>query len=64
MDFVGPLPKTNRGNMYILSVIDHGSRYAWAKPVKHQTAQVVANFIYEQIYLVHGPPKFMLTQHC
>ena len=33
----------NDGNNYVLTVIDVFSRYAWARPVKHKTGQLVSD---------------------
>ena len=33
MDFVGPLPKTQRGNQYLATAIDYGTGWAYAVPL-------------------------------
>ena len=48
-DFVGPLPKTPRGNGYILVVSDQLSKLAKFLPVPHQTARVCPKSIFEKV---------------
>ena len=42
MDVVGPLPRTRKGNQYILVVCDYATRYPEAFPIRTFTAPVVA----------------------
>ena len=43
MDIVGPLPRTQEGYRYILSVVDLDTRYPEAIPLKNQSAEAVAD---------------------
>ena len=42
LDIVGPLPRTKRKHMYILTYIDLASRYPDAEPLQSTTSQAVA----------------------
>ena len=42
IDIVGPLPRTENGDKYILSILDHFSRYLEMVPLPDQTAETVA----------------------
>lgn len=46
MDLIGPLRQTQRGNKYIITVIDYYSKWAEAGPLKDKTAASVAEFLY------------------
>lgn len=61
MDIVGPLPRSNSGHKYILTVVDHFTRYAEAIPLKDQTAEHVAKAFVEEIITRHGVPTRLLT---
>ncbi|KAJ8890354.1 hypothetical protein PR048_009862 [Dryococelus australis] len=39
---IGPMPKTASGNRYILTIIDHFSRYLVMKPLPEETAETTA----------------------
>ena len=62
-DFFGPLPRTQRGNIYILVGIDHFSRWPEAVSTRVATSQVVADFLHTRIISQHGTPRELLTDH-
>ncbi|XP_078694909.1 uncharacterized protein LOC144923898 [Branchiostoma floridae x Branchiostoma belcheri] len=43
IDIVGPLPRSNSGNKYILTIVDHATRYPEAIPLPSTEAERVAN---------------------
>ncbi|POM61781.1 Retrovirus-related Pol Polyprotein [Phytophthora palmivora] len=55
LDIAGPLPRTPRGNRYVITAVDYATRYAVAKAVSNHTAMDVATFLMEHIILVLGP---------
>jgi len=61
LDVVGPLPTTTQGYRYLLTIIDHFSRYAEAVPLKTQTAEETAEAFIENVILRHGVPERVLT---
>ena len=60
MDLVGPLPKSRRGNRYILVLSDYATRYPEAIPLKKIDAEVVAEELVK-IFAQVGIPKEILT---
>jgi hypothetical protein len=61
LDFVGPLPRTRRGNRYILVMTDYLTKWPEAEAMKEATSENVVEFIYEKIICRHGCPKVILT---
>lgn len=62
MDFVGPLPKTERGFDTILNVVDRLSKMAHFLPCKSDiTATEVAELFAERIWSLHGLPRSIVT---
>ena len=49
IDFVGPLPRTKKGNKYIIVAIDYLTKWSEAKAVQKANAKTAAIFIYEEI---------------
>jgi hypothetical protein len=49
LDFVGPLTKNNKGNVYLLVATDHLTKWAEAAAVKRNTTVVVVDFLDNQI---------------
>ncbi|KAJ8873893.1 hypothetical protein PR048_024729 [Dryococelus australis] len=61
LDIVGPMPKTASGNRYILTIIDHFSRYLVMKPLPDETAETVARtFVFDWIFKF-GVPDSIIT---
>ena len=61
MDIVGPLPKTDFGNMYILTWQDCLSKYSGAIPLCKIDATTVAIALTEHIICVFGCPESIQT---
>ena len=59
MDFVGPLPKTERGADAILVVVDRLSKMAhFIACTMDSTAKDVADLFVKHVFRLHGLPKF------
>uniref|UniRef100_A0A6V7KDU1 RNA-directed DNA polymerase n=1 Tax=Bracon brevicornis TaxID=1563983 RepID=A0A6V7KDU1_9HYME len=61
MDIVGPLPKTQNNNEYILTMQDQLSKFAIAVPLANQTAKTVADAFIKRFICIFGAPKVLLT---
>jgi len=61
IDVVGPLPPTERGNKYVIVIVDHGTRWTEAFAVTNTTATTVADILYSQIICRYGPPSVLLS---
>jgi Integrase zinc binding domain/Integrase core domain len=61
IDFVGPLPRTQNGNRYIIVAMDYLTKWPEARPVPVSTAEETEKFIYEDIICQHGCPRIILT---
>ena len=61
IDFVGPLPRTRKGNRYIIVAMDYLTKWPEAKAVKEASAEKTTEFIYQEIICRHGCPKVILT---
>ena len=57
MDFVGPLPRSRCGNLYILVLFDYMTHYPEAVPLR----SVIAEHVAEEIVKVFAIPKKILT---
>ena len=57
IDIVGPLPRTLRGNRYIVVAVDYLTKYPEAKALPLADALNIAPFIYEDLICRHGIPS-------
>ena len=56
-----PHPTSSKGNAYILTVIDHFTKWVEIFPMKNQEASTVAKLLFDRIICVHGFPLQILT---
>src|SRR5437588_8545807 len=57
IDVMGPLPKTLKGNRYVIVAVDYFTKWAEATAVEEADAQTVVRFIHTDIITRHGVPK-------
>ena len=51
IDLVGPFPKTPEGYCFVLTMIDHFTRYPIAVPIKGKTMEIVASALKTHLFL-------------
>jgi len=61
VDITGPHPKSTRQNQYILTVVDHFSKWAEAIPIRNHTAPVVARSLLVHVFSRFGMPLQLLS---
>jgi transposase InsO family protein len=61
IDFIEKLPKSQKGNVHIVTAIDYFSRYVVAKAVKVKSGKAALNFLYEEIITKFGVPEVIIT---
>ncbi|PAV73798.1 hypothetical protein WR25_20102 [Diploscapter pachys] len=61
MDIAGPLPVTENGNRYILTMRDAFTRYLVTAPLPIQSAERIAIAFMENFVLKYGPPAIVFT---
>ena len=61
IDVTGPHPRSKHGNVYILTVIDHFSKWADAFPVPNHTASTVSRVLYNRVFVYFGCPLRILS---
>ncbi|MDZ7612307.1 MAG: RNase H-like domain-containing protein [Flavobacteriaceae bacterium] len=61
LDITGPHPRSKRGYVFILTVMDHFSKWAEALPLRNHTAPVVAKALFDHVLVRFGTPRRILT---
>jgi len=61
MDIVGPLPKTEKENEYILTLQDQLTKFCMGIPLPDQTSETIAEAFVDKFICVLGAPKAILT---
>ena len=60
-DIFGPLPKSERGNKYVLVVIDHFTKWVEAFAIPNQEAETIGDIFVNEIISRHRVPERILT---
>lgn len=61
IDTVGPLPKSDSGHEYAVTIMCDLTKYLIAVPVENKSAKSIAKAIFEEFVLIYGPMKKILT---
>lgn len=61
VDTIGPLPKTENGNEYIVTLICDLTKYLVTIPIPNKSANTVARAIFEYFVLCYGPMKTFIS---
>ena len=61
IDITGPHPTSARGNIYILTLIDHFTKWTVMFPMRNQEASTIAHLLVDRVFCVHGLPLQILT---
>ena len=63
LDITGPHPVSKAGNVYILTVVDHFTKFGQAYPIRHHDAQTIAKVLCSRYFSIFGIPKSILTDN-
>ena len=61
IDVTGPHPRSRRGNVYILTMMDNFTKFVEAAPMHNQEATSVARALVENVIVRYGAPLQILT---
>jgi len=61
IDVTGPHPRSRHGNVYMLTIMDHFSKWADAFPVTNHTAATVARVLFNRVFVYLGMPLRILS---
>jgi len=56
VDVTGPHPRSWKGNVFIITAIDHFTKYAFAMPARNHEATTMARFLVNKIFTQFGTP--------
>jgi transposase InsO family protein len=61
IDIVGTLPTTKAGNKWILSIVDHFSRWPIAIAIPDRESATIAQALFDNLISVHGSPEKIVS---
>lgn len=63
IDIVGPLPRSTKGYVYILSVADYFTKFTLFFPLRTASANAVIERIENDVFLLFGVPQYILVDN-
>lgn len=63
MDIIGPLPRSTKGNSYILVVADLYSKFALTYPMRQANAKKIVTLVEEGVFLMFGVPRRIICDN-
>ena len=61
IDITGPHPRSSNSNIYILTLVDHFTKWAKAIPLRNHTAPTVARALITHVFSRFGAPRQLLS---
>ena len=62
LDIIGPLPQTNKGNQYIIVLVDYLTKWVEADPLSTIESKDVISFLMK-VFARHGIPEVIVTDN-
>lgn len=63
LDFLGPYPRSPRGNTHAIVVSDYFTKYILVKPIRAATAKALISFIENEVFLIYGVSQFIVCDN-
>lgn len=63
VDILGPYPRSKKGFIGILIVLDHLTKFHWLCPLKKFTASVIQEFLIKHIFHIFGVPEYIVSDN-
>lgn len=63
IDFIGPFPRSKKGNIGIFIILDHFSKFTFLKPVRKFSSQIIIDFLRDEIFACFGVPESIVSDN-
>lgn len=63
IDLIGPFPRTKKGHIGILIILDHFSKYTFLKPLKKFVSRNIIDYLTDDIFKEYGVPEIVVTDN-
>lgn len=63
IDFIGPLPRSKSGNVFLFVVVGGFSKFVHTHPMRSATAQATVKCLREHVFLLFGTPRYLVTDN-
>lgn len=63
LDLIGPFPRTKKGHIGILIVLDHFSKFTFLKPLRKFISGHIITYLKDEIFNCYGVPEVVITDN-
>ena len=63
MDLLGPYPRSKSGNIGILIIVDHNTKFHFLHPLKKFTSSRICDYLENYLFYTFGVPEVILTDN-
>lgn len=63
MDLIGPFPRSKKGHIGILIILDHFSKFTFLKPLKKLVSGPIISFLKDDIFNCYGVPEVIVPDN-
>lgn len=63
IDFLGPFPRSKKGNKYLFVLVDNFTKWCLLKPIKQADAKFVVSYMEEEVFMVYGVPSKVICDN-
>lgn len=63
MDFIGPLVRSRKGNIFLFVVVDFVSKYVLLKPMRTGKTPAVVKYLEEEVFLTFNVPRIVISDN-
>ena len=61
LDFMGPFPRSKKGHVYLLVIVDYFTKWVELFPLKDSKTHKVCQLLKDEIFTRWGVPKYMVS---
>lgn len=63
VDLLGPYPRSKKGHIGLLIVLDHFSKFHWLCPLRKFTSLAIMEFLSNNIFHIYGVPEVLVSDN-
>lgn len=63
LDLIGPLPRSSKGNRFLLVVSDWFTKFCLLKPLRQATSSSITTYLRENVFYIFGAPQVIVCDN-
>lgn len=63
IDHIGPLPRSTKGNQFVLVLVDAFSKFSIFIPTRSTKAHITTSALASRVFSIFGPPKILVSDN-